>query len=41
LQILSRKEFWLNFPRTSRMAFRTLIGRKENKELQKAIQEPV
>lgn len=40
-QILTRREFWLNFPRTSRMAFRTLLGRRENKALHKAIQEPV
>src|SRR5690606_19732360 len=30
---LARKDFWLNFPRTSRVAFRTIFPRKVKKEL--------
>ncbi len=33
VRTLLRKDFWLNFPRTSRVAFRTIFPRKVKKEL--------
>lgn len=37
VKTLARKDFWLNFPRTSRVAFRTIFPRKVKKELAKEL----
>jgi anaerobic magnesium-protoporphyrin IX monomethyl ester cyclase len=38
LQILLRKDFWLNWRRTFRMAFRTLFPRQEKEDLKEAME---
>ena len=41
LQTLTRRDFWLNYRRTLRVAWRTIFPRKEKTELRKAIEKPV
>jgi anaerobic magnesium-protoporphyrin IX monomethyl ester cyclase len=41
LRIVTRKDFWINWRRTFRMAFRTLFPREEKSELKKAIEAGV
>jgi radical SAM superfamily enzyme YgiQ (UPF0313 family) len=41
MRILTRKDFWINWRRTFRMAFRTLFPRKEKVELKQAIEASV
>jgi radical SAM superfamily enzyme YgiQ (UPF0313 family) len=38
---MSRKDFWLNFGRNARLAYRTIIPRKEKTELRRAIEAPI
>jgi radical SAM superfamily enzyme YgiQ (UPF0313 family) len=38
---VSRKDFWLNFGRNARMAYRTIVPRKEKTELRRAIEAPI
>lgn len=41
LRIVTRKDFWINWRRTFRMAFRTLFPREEKTELKKAVEASV
>jgi radical SAM superfamily enzyme YgiQ (UPF0313 family) len=41
LRIITRKDFWINWRRTFRMAFRTLFPRKEKTELKQAVEASV
>jgi radical SAM superfamily enzyme YgiQ (UPF0313 family) len=41
LRIITRKDFWINWRRTFRLAFRTLFPRKEKTELKQAIEASV
>jgi anaerobic magnesium-protoporphyrin IX monomethyl ester cyclase len=38
---VSRKDFWLNFGRNARLAYRTIVPRKEKTELRRAIEAPI
>ncbi len=38
---MSRKDFWMNFGRNARMAWRTIVPRKEKTELRRAMQAAV
>jgi anaerobic magnesium-protoporphyrin IX monomethyl ester cyclase len=40
-RIVTRKDFWINWRRTFRMAFRTLFPREEKTELKKAVEVSV
>jgi hypothetical protein len=41
MRIVTRKDFWVNWRRTFRMAFRTLFPRKEKTDLKQAVEASV